>query len=185
MISQRAATSAPVVQARAEQLPFADRIFDAVLGVLTLHHWADAARGLAECHRVAADRVAFFTLDAEVGARFWLFEYFPEIAEIDRRIFPSMGFLSRQLGEVIVTPVPIPADCLDGFGGAYWKRPSAYLDPTVRAGMSTFSRIKHAATGLRRLQHDLQSDLWIQRHQDLLDLDELDLGYRIVTARAS
>jgi SAM-dependent methyltransferase len=183
MIRQRGKTAAPVIQARAEQLPFADRSFDAVLGVLTLHHWADLPRGLAECRRVAAERVAFFTFDAEVGARFWLFDYFPEIAAIDRRIFPSMEVLARHLGEVTVIPVPIPADCVDGFGGAYWKRPSAYLDPTVRAGMSTFSRIEHVTIGLRRLQEDLQSDRWIECHRSLLDLDELDLGYRLVVAQ--
>jgi ubiquinone/menaquinone biosynthesis C-methylase UbiE len=29
------------VQGRAEALPFRDSSFDAVLGVLTLHHWSD------------------------------------------------------------------------------------------------------------------------------------------------
>jgi hypothetical protein len=40
-----------------------------------------------------------------------------------------MEELSRHLAEIIVTPIPVPADCVDGFGGAFWKRPSAYLDP--------------------------------------------------------
>ncbi len=183
MIAQRLESTAPVIQARAEQLPCADGSFDAVLGVLTVHHWDDLARGLAECRRVAADRVVLFTVDVDVGARFWLFDYFPEICQIDRWIFPSMKVLSRHLGEVTVTPVPIPADCVDGFGGAFWKRLSAYLDPVVRAGMSTFSRITGAVQGLQRLQDDLQSDRWLERYRSLQDLEKLDLGYRIVTAR--
>jgi hypothetical protein len=34
--------------------------------------------------------------------------------------------------------VPIACDCEDGFLAAYWRRPRAYLDVEVRAGMSTF-----------------------------------------------
>jgi hypothetical protein len=30
--------------------------------------------------------------------------------------------------------VPIPADCVDGFTGAFWRRPHAYLDPSVIGG---------------------------------------------------
>ena len=40
------------------------------------------------------------------------------------------------LGGIRVETVPVPADCLDGFYAAYWARPEAYLDPTVRAGIS-------------------------------------------------
>ena len=35
-----------------------------------------------------------------------------------------------------VEPVPIPADCVDGFNVAFWNRPERYLDPEVRACMS-------------------------------------------------
>ena len=30
----------------------------------------------------------------------------------------------------------MPWDCRDGFYSAFWRRPEAYLDPTVREGMS-------------------------------------------------
>ncbi len=33
-------------------------------------------------------------------------------------------------------PVPIPWDCADGFFEAYWRRPEAYLDESVRRGIS-------------------------------------------------
>jgi ubiquinone/menaquinone biosynthesis C-methylase UbiE len=33
-------------------LPFADGQFDAMVSTLSLHHWPDPARGLAEVHRV-------------------------------------------------------------------------------------------------------------------------------------
>src|SRR5205085_7619460 len=66
MIAQRPPGAAPVVQASAEQLPFADGSFDAAMAVLTIHHWGDVARGLAEMTRVAARRVVIATFDPEV-----------------------------------------------------------------------------------------------------------------------
>ena len=55
------------------------------MAVLTLHHWADRAGGLAECARVARQRVVLLTWDPAVDA-FWLVrEYFPELGETDRK----------------------------------------------------------------------------------------------------
>ncbi len=82
-----------------------------------------------------------------------------------------------------VERVPIPHDCRDGFYGAYWRRPSAYLDARVRAGISFFSQLPPAAVdaAMARLRADLDSGAWKSRHADLLELDELDLGYKVLT----
>jgi SAM-dependent methyltransferase len=45
------------VQAFAEDLPFADASFDVVACRVAVHHFADAAAGVGEMARVAADRV--------------------------------------------------------------------------------------------------------------------------------
>jgi ubiquinone/menaquinone biosynthesis C-methylase UbiE len=42
------------VQAAAERMPLPDRACDAALAVLTIHHWADPARGVAEMRRSRA-----------------------------------------------------------------------------------------------------------------------------------
>lgn len=82
MLGQRPRGAAPAVQARAEALPFADRAFDAVTAILTLHHWADPVGGLAECVRVARDRVVLLTWDP-ASAGFWLVEeYLPEFLAV-------------------------------------------------------------------------------------------------------
>jgi hypothetical protein len=88
-------------------------------------------------------------------------------------------------GRLDVIPVPIPADCIDGFNAAYWRRPHAYLDPEVWRPMSALALIPDAdrADGMRRLQADLDSGEWDRRWDHLLALDELDLGYRVVVAR--
>jgi SAM-dependent methyltransferase len=181
MIRQRPAGSAPVVQASATDLPFRRAAFAASLAVLTIHHWPDQVGGLAELARVARDRTVLVTWDPET-AGFWLTEeYFPEL-DVDRRIFPSMGELRRALGPVEVHPFPVPHDCTDGFAGAYWRRPEAYLDPGVRGAISTFSKFD-AEPGLARLRRDIADGTWQRRHGHLALRSELDLGYRIVVAR--
>lgn len=182
MIAQRPPGAAPALQASATDLPFRDAAFDATLAVLTVHHWPDRARGLAELARVGA-RVVLLTWDPATP-RFWLVdEYFPEIWAIDRPIFPTLDELGRRLGPIEVRPVPVPHDCTDGFVGAYWRRPEAYLDPGVRGAMSTFTKLGDAGPGLARLHRDLTDGAWQRRHADLLDLEELDLGYRLVIRR--
>src|SRR3954454_19505425 len=71
MVRQRPATAAPAVRGAAERLPLRDRSVDAALAVLTLHHWTDWRRGLAEMRRVARGRVVILTWDPE-HAGFWL-----------------------------------------------------------------------------------------------------------------
>ncbi len=81
-------------------------------------------------------------------------------------------------------PVPIPHDCTDGFYGAFWRRPDAYLDPTVRAGTSVFASClpTRSAPASRRSEPTWTTASWHRRHADLLDLGELDLGYYVVVA---
>jgi SAM-dependent methyltransferase len=183
MIRQRRVRSAPVVQGSATDLPFRDDSFDAALAVLTVHHWPDPVRGLAELARVARGRVVVVTFDP-TASNFWLVDdYFPAIGEIDRRSMPSVGELRAVLGEIDVRPLPVPHDCTDGFLGAYWRRPHAYLDDGVRGAISAFSMIGEVETGVSRLRNDLESGAWERRHGDLLKQPELDLGYRLVIAR--
>jgi SAM-dependent methyltransferase len=184
MIAQRAPDAASAVQARAEALPFRDRAFDATLAVLTLHHWTDRAGGFAECVRVARRRVVLLTFDPQADA-FWLVrDYFPEFGEADRKAFPAMSAYAQAFGagaRVEITSVPVPRDCVDGFLGAYWARPEAYLEPAVRAGISSFA-LPDLEAGLERLRADLASGAWHARHGHLLATDALDLGYRQVVA---
>jgi SAM-dependent methyltransferase len=63
LIEQRPTGSAPAIQAAAEHLPLADASVDAAMAVLTIHHWADPARGLAEMRRVARQKLVVLTWD--------------------------------------------------------------------------------------------------------------------------
>jgi SAM-dependent methyltransferase len=182
MIRQRGAGTAPVVQASATQLPFRDAAFAAALAILTLHHWPDRARGLAELARVARHRVVILTWDP-ASPDFWLTaDYFPALASIDRPIFPTMEEIRGVFANIEVRALPIPHDCRDGFLGAYWRRPRAYLDPGVRGAMSTFTKLDTLEPGLTHLRRDLEDGSWERRHRHLLARSELDLGYRLVIA---
>lgn len=186
MIAQRPAAAAPAIQAAAEHIPVRTNCVDAALAVLTIHHWTDLAAGLAEMRRIARQRLVFLTWDPDViGEAFWLLaEYLPQARATDAALAVPMHRLSALLDDPVIEPVPVPADCTDGFGAAFWRRPDAYLDPAVQAGMSLFAKTDQALLrpGLTRLAADLDSGRWHDEHAELLDLDELDLGYRLVTA---
>ena len=184
MISQRPPGSAPGIQSVAERLPFRTRTFDAAMAILTMHHWSDPSLGLAELRRVAR-RIVILTIDPEFARSFWLTEeYFPGIGDWDANHFMNIEVLRTELGDTTVLPVPVPYDCQDGFLAAFWRRPKAYLDSEVRAGISTFALIGKGEreTGLRRLAQDLESGEWADRHHSLQALDALDAGYRLIVS---
>lgn len=181
MISQRSANTAPVVQGQAECLPFKDNSFDIALAILTIHHWSDLEKGLHEALRVAQKKLVLLTWIGFVED-FWLVDYLPQIKEIDAQLFPSIAGLEQILGPVRVVPIPIPYDCTDGFLCAYWRRPHFYLDETARSAISTFARIKNIQEGLRRLEKDLESGLWQNRYQRLLNKMSMDFGYRLLVS---
>jgi SAM-dependent methyltransferase len=183
MIAQRPESAAPVVQASADSLPFDDDSFDAAMAVLTIHHWGDWRAGIEELRRVAG-RVVVFSWDPSFARRLWLTsEYFPFVGD-EETTFPSLADQVGAVRATSVTTVPVPHDCRDGFYGAYWRRPEAYLDPEVRAGISVLaSRTEEElAPGLARLEEDLRSGAWAERHADLLEREDLDLGYRLLVA---
>lgn len=181
MIAQRPADAAPVVQGHAEQIPFADKSFDASMAVLTVHHWAGKAQGILEMRRVTRGPIVILTYDPAFRD-FWLLDYFPDLARLDEEQMPSIDAYTDWLGHVTVQPVPIPHDCIDGFLAAYWRRPHAYLDRHIRSGMSSFWKIGDVSAGLGRLEHDLQNGTWEARYGALLDQEMADCGYRLVVS---
>jgi SAM-dependent methyltransferase len=187
MLRQRPAGAAPGLLGSAEHLPLRDDCADAAMAILTIHHWNDLAAGIAEMRRVARDRLVFLTWLPERFARFWLFdEYLPAAARTDSDLAVPVDRLTGMLDRPRMQPVPIPHDCTDGVAAAYWRRPAAYLDPVVRAGMSALAKTDEQAlaSGLARLASDLESGEWQRNHADLLERDSLDVGYCLITADA-
>lgn len=183
MIDQRPSGSAVCRLGTAEALPFETASVDAAMAILCAHHWNDLERGLAEMARVARKRAVVLTWVPD-SPSFWLTrDYFPEIVAHDVTVFPStkvlFGMCESAFSSVRIASVPIPGDCFDGFLGAYWRRPECYLESARRQVMSSFSRF-NAEQGLGKLRDDLATGRWKERNGDLLQLESLDLGYRLV-----
>jgi SAM-dependent methyltransferase len=189
MIAQRPEGSAPVMRGTAEAIPLRDDSVDAAMAVLSDHHWRDRRGGLTEMRRVARRRVVLFNFNPAENARFWFaVEYLPEFMNLIAEGYKEPSRWEQELrmllGPLRIEPVPIPHDCRDGFFGAYWRRPEAFLDETVRAGISVFSLVppEDVERAIEALRTDLESGAWHERHRELLELDEIDLGYRLVVA---
>ena len=139
------------------------------LAILTVHHWDDPAAGLAELCRIAPRRVVL-AIDFEIHSHFWLLdEYLPEVGAHVRRSAPGADEIAAGIGATTSVPLPVPRDMEDGVLGAYWCRPEAYLDPAVRANASGLALADPAviARGISRLEADLASGAWHDRHAEL------------------
>jgi ubiquinone/menaquinone biosynthesis C-methylase UbiE len=186
MIEQRPLAAAPAVRGTAERLPFRDNSFDAALAIFTVHHWPDPASGLAELQRVSRRQVVVTWDPLLFSERMWLVaEYLPEVYERESTL-ATEATVVRHLGATQTEVLPVPFDCTDGVLGAYWRRPEAFLDPAVRSASSGIALLDQdiVERAVARLGQDLQRGTWHDRHQNLLEEAELDLGYRLVVAES-
>jgi hypothetical protein len=83
-----------------------------------------------------------------------------------------------------IVPVLVPWDCADGFFEAYWRRPEGYLDENVRRGTSGWTAVGPDAEqrAVHRLRSDVASGRWAERNRGILDLEEAELGLRLLIA---
>ncbi len=182
MARQRPFGSAPVVRAVAEVIPFPDNSFDAALAISTIHHWSDPLAGLSELARVAPRQVILMN-DRRFCQNSWIYDYFPETLVVpSEQNSLTVKEISRCLSVIRNETVPIPADCNDGFGGAFWSRPESLLDPMVRAANSSIAQLQPdvSAHRVEHLREDLESGAWDARHGHLRRLQQLDMGYRLI-----
>jgi SAM-dependent methyltransferase len=185
MRAQRPDHRPPAIDATAEHLPFDDAAFDAAMATVTIHQWSEVDRGLREMRRVSRGPVVILTFDADALLSFWLADYVPEVIAVERARFPSIDHVRTVLGgRTDVLNVPIPLDCTDGFGEAYYGRPEAFLDPEVRDAQSGWVLTDPSAIqrGVDRLRADLQSGAWDARHGELRSAPHREGAVRLVVA---
>jgi hypothetical protein len=172
------------IRGHAEGLPIPSKSVDAAMACLSLHQWADWRVGVHELRRVARKRVVIFTYDPTHADRFWLLrDYLPELGHLHSRRFPPIEEQCAGIGdEVNVEAIAIPHDCENGLLAAHWRRPQAYLDKQTRAGIPTFQLpgTGQLLAGLDQLARDIGTGRWRQRNRELLALEQLDLGYRLL-----
>jgi SAM-dependent methyltransferase len=173
----------PAINAVAGRLPFDDHSFDAVMGVLTIHHWPDLEQGLREIKRVSKKKIVLLTYDPTKLDLFWNVAYFPELIEIERRRYPKLEAIDSALGlKATVSCVRIPMDCTDGFQEAFYARPEAFLDPEVRKAQSAWGFLDKdlEKAYVKRLEDELRSGEWDNNYGQNRILPEFEGAFRLL-----
>lgn len=187
MLRQRVNASSSPIRSSARALPLCDKSVDCAMAVLTMHHWdAELAAGIGELKRVTRGSIVVVTYDTSGAEPMWLpRDYFPEATALDRRTFPSIEELVGMLGgNCEVSPVPVDRHTPDWTFASFWAHPQRVLDPAARRATSVFSR--QPANIVDRVVADVERDLlsgeWERRNGYLHELNELDVGLRLVVA---
>jgi SAM-dependent methyltransferase len=183
MRRQRPAHLSAAIDAVAEKLPFAGRSFDASMATFTVHQWTDLAAGLAEMRRVTRGCVLILTCDPQALDRCWLAEYAPEMISVEARRYPPISAIDLALGggtEVI--SVPIPLNCTDGFGEAYYGRPERLLEPGARLANSAWSFVDSSVEQrfVKKLSRDIESGAWDAKYGRLRTQPHFDGSLRLI-----
>jgi hypothetical protein len=186
MRSQRPAHLARAIHGVAEHLPLDDQSMDAAMALITVHQWRDLHRGLQELRRVTCGPIAILTFDGDALDRFWLSHYAPELVLVERRRYPAINFISRELGgEVNVQPIPIPMDCSDGFSEAFYARPEAFLDDRVRDSQSAWGFLPSTVHTriVNALAQDLLTGAWDRQFGQWRNTPYFDGSLRLIVSR--
>ena len=161
----------------AENLPYSPESFDGILASLTLHHWNDLNLGLNECARVLkpGGTMVIFTSLPEQTKGYWLTHFFPVAIERSAACLPSFASIEKAMvsARMVLTnkePYSVRPDLKDLFLYSGKHRPSRYLDPDFRKGISTFSTLvedEELEDGLGQLKEKIDSgeiDQIIEKH---------------------
>jgi hypothetical protein len=126
------------------------------------------------------------TFDADADTEFWMFDYVPEMAEVERIRYDSIRTITEPLGgSCDVHPIAVPIDCTDRFQVALYARPEEFLNPQVRLSQSAW---KFLAPGVEdrfveHLSEDLKSGVWDQKYGKLRTKPFINCQLRLVIAR--
>ena len=154
MLTAAAAKSKQVrwLCAAVDSLPFADACFAGAMCTLAVHHFDDLARALADLRRVLkpAARFTLFTGTAEQMRHYWLNHYFPDAMRRSIEQMPAASEIRAALKKagfegVATEPFFVTDDLKDLFLYSGKTRPHLYLDPAIRAGISTFAKLTDAS----------------------------------------
>lgn len=154
------------VQASAGSLPFRGDAFDGAICTLAVHHFQDRQEVFREVRRVLrSGPIVLFVCEVGRTRRFWLREYFPRMFQRIAAKEPTEAEMldalrSAGFTDLRTEPWWVPDDLVDHFLYCGKRRPELYLDPAIRAGISSFAQLADPAEvdeGLARLRADLAS----------------------------
>jgi Methyltransferase domain len=145
---------------------------------------ADAAPALAcAAESLPFDDDSVDAAMASVTIHQWQLDYLAEPMAIERPRFGTVEEVADELGGATrIETIPTPADCTEGFFEAFWNRPEAILDPTVRASRSIWQLVEPEIQEriVALLGADLESGRWDEEHGALREQESYEGSLRLV-----
>ena len=194
-VMQHHARSHPRVEWRegcAENIPLPNASVEGVVSTLAVCHSSNVEKAISEMARITdTGPVVIFTFDRSFGRDTWMYEYFPFFWDTFHE-YPHPDKLARILAtatgqETEIVPFPLPSNLRDNFAAAAWQKPERYLEGQYRGNISSFQKADPVTVGqgIAKLSEDLASGAWKKRHGAVLNLTELDAGYRFVYTKGN
>ncbi len=92
----------------------------------------------------------------------------------------ELKYITNQ--QVVASAFPLLHNLLESFAAVDWSRPERYLEPEIRHGISTFTKISREALseGLANVSRDIENGTRDKRSGHLRSYSQQDVGYRFV-----
>jgi ubiquinone/menaquinone biosynthesis C-methylase UbiE len=169
-------------------LPYENQTFYGATCTLAIHHFGNLASPFSEvCRVMNQGRFVLFTSSPEQMERYWIKEYFPKAMEDSCKQMPKISKVVDALKEVGFSIIGLETFLIQPnlqdfflYSGKY--EPQMYLNPKVRAGISTFANLaskEEVHLGCTKLKSDIDSG----RIHEVLEKYNSDFGdYTFVVA---
>lgn len=150
----------------ARKLPLQSGSYDGAICVLATQHIKDIDAAFKEIYRVINQgRFVIFTATPEQHDYYWLREFFPKMIDESADFMTGIDKLSNSLlsagfKNIQAKPYSVTKDLQDLFLYSGKYRPEIYLDPAVRAGISSFHLFAHEdeiTLGLVKLKENIHT----------------------------
>jgi ubiquinone/menaquinone biosynthesis C-methylase UbiE len=157
------------IKSNAKKLQFDDEEFDGAICTLATHHIQELDKAFSEIYRVLKPktRSVIFTATPTQMRNYWLCHYFPKMMSDACETMQEQNDMIKCLetagfSNTITEKFFITNQLTDWFLHSGKYRPEVYLNPAVRAGISTFAKRPNddpeITAGLRKLQNDINNN---------------------------
>ena len=170
----------------AENIALPSESVDAVIAMLSIHHFNNIEKALQEMHRILRKkRVLITTFNPQTAIdRMWVFDYCPLLKKYIEEYFCEIELLKGRIekefdSKVYATSYPLPYDLTDAFSAASWRYPERFVNPEFQKAMSLFHYTDEGQyiDGIKKLKEDILNGEWNRKYNNLLECYEYDVGY--------